>query len=86
MKGYPILDERSFQNFIRTFQGDYFETLTNIDSVTRQAMISHTLLIDDDSWNVLLAKRAGYLAFQVPVTGLDFCHWNSFVQALENSN
>ena len=81
---YPILSEESFQSFIRPYTGDYFESLSKIDVVTRQAMISHTLLIDDDRLNVLLANHAGYMAYQVPITGLSMVDWDRIVKSVES--
>lgn len=80
---YPILSEEAFQNQIRTYTSDYFQSLTAIDPMKRQAMISHTLLIDDDPWNVDLARRAGYMAFKVKETGLEIDDWLSIVKAIE---
>ena len=83
---YPILSEESFQNFIRSYTGNYFETLSQIDVVTRQAMITHTLLIDDDMLNVTLANRAGYMAYRVPITGLTMVDWKHIVQCVESKH
>ena len=80
---YPILNEEAFQNQIRSYTGDYFQSLTSIDPMKRQAMISHTLLIDDDAWNVDLARRAGYMAFKVKETGLEIEDWGDIVKAIE---
>lgn len=80
---YAITSEQAFQSRIRTFTGDYFQTLSSIDPMKRQAMISHTLLIDDDSWNVNLARRAGYMAYQVNETGLELSDWKEIVKAVE---
>lgn len=75
--------EEPFQDYIRSFCGDYFETIKSIDPVTRQAMISHTLLIDDDVINVSIAQRSGYMAYQVPITGLTLEDWNRIVSKIE---
>ena len=80
---YSITSEQAFQSRIRTFTGDYFQTLSSIDPMKRQAMISHTLLIDDDGWNVNLARRAGYMAYQVNETGLELSDWKEIVKAVE---
>ena len=82
-KHYSVLAEEPFQNFARNFNGDYFETIKTIDPVTRQAMISHTLLIDDDIINVSIAQRSGYMAYQVPVTGLTIEDWNRITRSIE---
>ena len=81
---YSILSEESFQNFIRSYTGDYFESLSQIDVVTRQAMITHTLLIDDDMLNVTLANRAGYMAYRVPITGITMEDWKQIVKCVES--
>ena len=80
---YAITSEQAFQSRIRTFTGDYFQTLSSIDPMKRQAMISHTLLIDDEGWNVNLARRAGYMAYQVNETGLELSDWKEIVKAVE---
>ena len=85
-KQYQILDEQPFQNMIRKYNNDYFESLKQIDPLTRKAMKSHTLLIDDDPNNTRLAKEAGYMAYSVPMTGLDFSDWDKIVQCIEQEN
>ena len=71
---------------IRKYNNDYFELLKQIDPLTRKAMKSHTLLIDDDPNNTRLAKEAGYMAYSVPMTGLDFSDWDKIVQCIEQEN
>ena len=85
-KQYQILDEQPFQNMIRSYNNDYFESLKQIDPLTRQAMKSHTLLIDDDGNNIKLAKAAGYMTYPVPVICLDFSDWDKIVQCIEQEN
>lgn len=46
-------------------------------------MIKHTLLIDDDPLNIMLAKQEGYLAYRSPITGLEFSDWNTIVKMVE---
>lgn len=85
-KQYSILSEMSFQQKIRSYCDDYFESLTQIDPFTRSAMKSHTLLIDDDFLNVNLAKREGYMAYKVPITGLEFSDWETIVKSIDNES
>lgn len=80
---YPILDEKPFQDQIRSYGNDYFGELTKIDSVTQSAMKAHTLLIDDDLLNVVLAKREGYMVYRSPITGLEFSDWENIVNSIE---
>lgn len=80
---YQIEEEKSFQNRIRTYPHDYFQVLTNISDITRQGMISHTLLIDDDILNVQLAQGAGYMAYKVKETGFEMEDWERIVAMVE---
>lgn len=81
---YQILNEAAFQKQIRSFADDYFEQLTHIDPITREAFIKHTLLIDDDFLNIALAKKEGYLTYRSPITGIDFSDWENIVNSIEN--